>query len=713
MASGLDDLEYLSPDFDLSSLTVPRLRAILVRHDISYPSSAKKAQLISIFEKEVLPKAKKLLRDRDLVRRTSAGITDMSSQSNFEANGDEDEIDDRESMPPPPTPSTVGSRRGRSRPSTRASTADTEDSTLLQATPRRRGRPSRSTRASEADTADENLATPVITQETPQPRSTARKTRRSEALPSYDGHVEHTPSVKTDSRAGSVFSDENPFQSGSSPTSHEQTPRTRTISRERKRKSTPRVSGDSTLLAEHRGKRDSTRPIKIKQEEDAITPRKSTFEFSVSRLRTATPQSEDESESEAGEEFTPDEQLALETANAQSRSVARHRQSEISWRLPTLVLALLLSGFGAWWRQEKFEIGFCGVGKPRWSLADTNVPEWANVLEPQCEPCPPHAFCFDNLKIECENGFVRQYHPLSINGWLPIPPQCEVDNAKSDRIIAVANKAVQELRGQRAKYECGDADGAKTPFVSEVDLKKAVEHQRHGKSRVKMSDAEFDDLWASAMGELVSREEITTSEGASSRAFASNSLAKLPIICAFRRHLRLSLIAYRLPILLLVLTIAGLAYIRAEFIARRADIARVPELVGTTLDRLSTQAALHRRGEAPEPWIAIGQLRDDVLRSELRGNRRERLWKRVQAVVEGNANVRAAVRESRSGDVARAWEWVGSSLGSHLDSVRRESGRVRFSVSPGDETSPAGNEDMSTLRSPRESRKWDEGRPIY
>lgn len=528
MASSLDDLDYLAPGFDLTSLTVPRLRAILVSHDVSYPSSAKKAQLISIFEQEVLPKAKKLLRDRERVRRTSAGITDMSSQSNSDANGDagDDDRYDRDSIPPPPqTPSvastTGGTRRGRSRPSTRASTVDTEDSAaLLQPTPRRRGRPSKSTRGSAgADTMDDhNLATPVATEPTPQRRSTAaRKSRKSEAvlLPSYDEAeeaIEYTPSV-AGSRSGSVFTDENPFQSGSSPTSYEQTPRARTVSGERKRRSTPRVSAESNYVAEHRSKRESGRPVRIKQEDDVTTPRRSTFEFPISRLRTASPKLEEESEEEAeeeeaGEEFTPDEQLALETAQAESRAVTRHRQANISYKLPSIVLLLLLSGFSAWWRQEKVEIGFCGVGKPRWSLANTNVPEWANVLEPQCEPCPPHAYCFENFEVKCEHDFVLQHHPLSLNGLIPIPPECQPDSEKNNRVLSVANKAVEELREQRAKYECGDSEEATTPFLSEPELKQAVVNQR----RVKMSDSEFDDLWESAIGELVSREEITTSE---------------------------------------------------------------------------------------------------------------------------------------------------------------------------------------------------------
>lgn len=161
------------------------------------------------------------------------------------------------------------------------------------------------------------------------------------------------------------------------------------------------------------------------------------------------------------------------------------------------------------------------------------------------------------------------------------------------------------------------------------------------------------------------------------------------------------------------MAVAGLGYLRAQILARRSDIARVPELVGTTLDRLSTQAALHARGEASEPWVSIGQLRDDVLRSELRGSRREELWKRVRGVVESNANVRAAVREGRGGDVARVWEWIGG-LGNHLGGVRRESGRVRFSLSPGEEILPDDKDDERILaRSPRESRKWGEGRPVY
>ena len=149
----------------------------------------------------------------------------------------------------------------------------------------------------------------------------------------------------------------------------------------------------------------------------------------------------------------------------------------------------------------------------------------------------------------------------------------------------------------------------------------------------------------------------------------------------------------------------------------RSDTARIPSLVATTLDRLATQAALHARGDAAESWISVGQLRDDVLRDEFSDKRRESLWKRVSAVVEKNANVRASVRESRSGDVSKVWEWIGSvGLLDESWSDRRSGGGKRVSFGGVvDEGTPDGGRDgtPSGGREMIEQRKWDEGRPLY
>ena len=158
------------------------------------------------------------------------------------------------------------------------------------------------------------------------------------------------------------------------------------------------------------------------------------------------------------------------------------------------------------------------------------------------------------------------------------------------------------------------------------------------------------------------------------------------------------------------------AYARYKFLASRSDRARVPGLVSTVLDRLATQAAINAEGRSPEPWISAGQLRDDVLRDEFSAARRENLWRRVKAVVEMNANVRAGVKEGRSGEVSRVWEWIGAVPA--LDDVYdRGVGRNRLSYGT------PGGQLRGESRSPqrfdgeevgeREHRRWDEGRAVY
>ncbi|KAE8356503.1 Man1-Src1p-C-terminal domain-containing protein [Aspergillus coremiiformis] len=507
-----DDLEYLSPDFDLNSLTVPRLRSILVSHDIPYPASAKKAQLLRILEDEVIPQARRLLRERERVRRTSDGITDMGSRATSVVSEFNDRRED--SMPPPPTPSTVstvtGGRRGRSRMSTRASTADFDDKNTpaTPSTVSRRTAPrseSKHLRTSEHEYRRDIPATPVAADTVTPRKSTARKLRRSEMTPSTEPEPT-VRSIKQESKEESVFTYDNPFQSGSSPAPWS----------DRKRKSGSMLPAESPVV--DKGLRARKSDVYLKQEDSTPVSRQSSFQFPISKLgsphKELEPAWDDEYESElsAGEEFTPEEQLALESEQADLWYPPNPRQQRkhgaASRAAPWAIIFLLFAGFGAWWRKEKIEIGFCGIGKPTWSLTETRIPEWANVFEPQCEPCPTHAFCYPNLEALCEHDFILKAHPLSLGGLVPLPPTCEPDSEKARRVKAVADKAVEELRDRRAKWECGelgdDGQGVEGPEISESELKQEVGRKR----RKGMSDAEFNDLWKGALGEILSREEV-------------------------------------------------------------------------------------------------------------------------------------------------------------------------------------------------------------
>ena len=69
-----DDTEYLQPNFDPTRLRVPDLRRILIFHDVDFPSSARKAQLVSLFFDNITPKAKVILEQKRRVRPSSEGI---------------------------------------------------------------------------------------------------------------------------------------------------------------------------------------------------------------------------------------------------------------------------------------------------------------------------------------------------------------------------------------------------------------------------------------------------------------------------------------------------------------------------------------------------------------------------------------------------------------------------------------------------------------
>ncbi|KFL61052.1 uncharacterized protein TERG_11937 [Trichophyton rubrum CBS 118892] len=504
-----DELYYLQPGFDLNTLTVPRLRSILVNHDISYPASAKKSQLVAILENEVIPQAKKLLRERDRVRRTSRGITNMPY--NGEPSGEpEEEVETVERR--------QRSRSRATRSSTRASTAESEyrATSPLSAAKRTTRGSSKHPRSSDTDMPenydDTPLATPV--------RPSGKKSRKSEAyLTPHASHYDNfeTPTgVKSEYTADTPFTDDNPFQGGSSPSN---SPKFRSPNSEYRRQ-----SGISRLseVEERRKRRSEVRtPARMKQEEDIQVPTRSTFTSPISHIE-GLPRFEESSDIEPGEEFTPDEQLALDQEqayNGRRRSVLRDRsrngQSSSGVFASWFVILTLLSGFGLWWRKEKIEIGYCGVGKTHWSLEDTNVPTWANIIEPQCETCPQHAFCYPNFEAGCEQGFVLKAHPLSLGGLIPLPPTCEADGEKARRVKVVADKAIDELRTQRAKFECGESDKETDEVVATPEITASELRDRVGSLRRKgkLSEEEFDSLWDASIGEITGREEVVVSTG--------------------------------------------------------------------------------------------------------------------------------------------------------------------------------------------------------
>ena len=534
MAASDDELAYLQPGFVLSSLTVPKLRSILVSHDVSYPSSAKKPQLIQLIEDQVLPQSRKILNARARTKRTSKGITDMpSSQESSTADTGEEE-EEEEEMPPPPVPAkTPRGRKSKATLAAEAAAAVPSEETTPTPTTVSRARTSgarKSTvkhqRTSDTDTDAEKI------------RPSARKTRKSQVpvivAPAHVQIDEPDLPVRSEHRekGESPFTHDNPFQSGSSPSADS---RRISGSSSRSRKSLGSAKEDRRKSGTSRRKTTSPNELVTEQEDGVTVPSRSTFEFPVTRIKA-----ERSDDIQPTEEFTPEEQLELVRERAakgysgselipsrQSTVIRRRRKpaSTVTKSVTWAVLLTLVGSIATWYRKEKIDIGYCGVGQPEWSLSNynTNIPTWMkDSLQPVCEPCPQHAFCYPDMEVKCEPDFVLKPHPLSLGGLIPLPPTCEPDGEKVRRVKAVADRAVEELRERRAAYECGEEVKQSDIMNAHDEVKTVVkagkpkleifeEALRHEVSKMRrkgMSDEEFNDLWQGALGEISGREEV-------------------------------------------------------------------------------------------------------------------------------------------------------------------------------------------------------------
>lgn len=584
-----DTEEYLQPGFDPATLTVPRLRSILVTYNVHYASNSKKSDLVDLFNTNIAPQASKILARRARAKRSSMGIVDAGepAQSYGTASGFDD-------LAPPSTKPRRSTSRQPREPVMQSAEVDAEvdedaGRRTRRASPRKRQTRSTSYQpqplpaqppASDTDTGPDVEAarkrpvssrriraqTPKVKLEPPEEEDTGLlPSRAPTASPSRSAHPrassrQHRQEASTDEET--TFTDDNPFQSGSSPlaaaSNAADVRRRRTVAAEPASAIKKRPSAVAAPSPDPFYSRRLTT--------DIVLPPSASSSFTLVNPTTPAPETDEEDEEEdeeeveasvlePGEEFTPEAQLELaqeeEAArqrNAAGRRAGKKNKAPATRRrgicsvlaTPLLVLLLtLLGAYGAWYRQEKIAVGYCGLGRLAVPLLaqqmeslegfvgdlvarlpepardvvqslDLHTPASLQVLiEPQCEPCPLHAFCYADLTARCESGYLLQPNPWSLGGLVPLAPTCEPDGERARRVKAVADKAIEELRDRRARWECGDLvddDGtpATGPAMDVPQLKEIIGDKRSKK----MSKDEFDDLWTVALGEIESREEV-------------------------------------------------------------------------------------------------------------------------------------------------------------------------------------------------------------
>jgi len=555
-----DEMEYLQPGFDPKSLTVPVLRNIFIKHEIDFPSASKKADLVRIFNNELVPQATTILTEYDKIKPSSRGIINAAEYGSI---GE---------------PVAESPRKRTTRRSARESvtTTDDEDRTTadegisadirasLGASTRKKRNTSpvkrtrKITPLPKEDSSPE--PEPVVIEATPRPK----KTRMSLAATPQLSSEPETPKVRVEAPSQEepkqevddepAFSSYNPFQRGSprSPGVDKDRRKTLPANTDSVRKST---SGSSRRKTDIMPSMKTPEPVVVVGPSSPIPasspPRASKVisvpiekfralspetrvandyiqhqEKAIERLAPMSQETDYGTEPEfelsqdqdlnPGEEFVPEEMDEVLQADARAQHLAmgkiarrrsrpaesQHTSGNILWAL----LATLIAGYFAWWRKEKLEIGYCGIGRAD-DLTRVDHPDWTTVLRPQCEPCPPHAICYINLETKCEPDYELVTNPLSLGGLVPLAPSCQPDSERLQGITTLTNEAVKTLRNRAAEVECGEVklQADENEGIRELDLKEEFYKRRA------VSDQQFNDLWHHALAELEQKEEVVVS----------------------------------------------------------------------------------------------------------------------------------------------------------------------------------------------------------
>lgn len=536
----MDNEEYLEPGFDANTLKVAQLRGILLKHDVDYPSACKKADLVALFNAHIAPQAERLRHATSIVLPSTAGMV------NARRPGDPE--------PEPPVEATPRRARRPTRGVTETGSEDEERPTRSERKTPVRKTPVRQSLDVYGDEAPPSTirgtrrssARPAPVYETP-----ARHTDKENDSDAASSTAETPFSSKNPFQSGSSpFVGRSPERSGrkSLPAASAK----RDSSRRKTDIATSLVAGGSTAnrrrtqgldtpryrsTYEDGRERDyapsaaSERKLERKssynhneyvpvyndgheQNYSAVTKparrserkSRSHTDYTPASRRTTyvkqeTYSDEDtgfEGEMEAGEEFVPEEAAEL-AASPPQELIRRNRTSNALVRpiksgvkMLWVLLLPMLFAYGVWFRKEKIDVGYCGVGglggytaphstfasaKWRKDTHESTEDTFADLIRPECEPCPPHARCYPGFQLECENDYIKAPKWISLGGLVPVSPECLPDTAKERRKSIMSDAALQILRESGAQQRCKErflSSDMPIEGVSEEDIRQVL-----------------------------------------------------------------------------------------------------------------------------------------------------------------------------------------------------------------------------------------------
>ncbi|KAF9179037.1 inner nuclear membrane protein enriched at telomere/subtelomere region [Haplosporangium sp. Z 767] len=633
---------YLHPDFDPMKMKMDSIREVLIHHKVKAPTGVvRKQELVDLFEKHIRPQAAALRSYYENIVPSEEGIIEVPRSSTTTTT--------LAFTPPESRTKPVRQKEPQSLASSTSSSSASKYTVI------RNDRSGFKWDSDPIDTALEKTKstrsdsrkyeTTVDTVQEEKPRKTSRRSNDERESSLNRASRRKIAEEKTKVRSEN-FSDENPFQSGG-----DSERRRRSKSRDSSRAGSSRSSSRPRRTRKKSRDRDSALMVR----DDVFNvPSQDSFSALLKTPRYSS-KALDRNDIDVGPYPTSPLQaksrrMAVATlpqprptqfeSNQAMRAPSSRKDRErvgANWSPMRLLILTALFVYALWYRQTRFDIGFCTPTNSSPSRKDLGTIQQhiAYWLYPTCIPCPDGAQCqTPESDPICPPNHVLRPHVFSFRNVIPLKPICVRNKAKEYQSTQIADVAESILRRRAGDEECKESrkPSASAELLARQrmtvgELKNIIESMKDSS----VPAIEFEEYWTLALMELG------------------------------RRSVRIAF---------------------EEGIGRRKEAKIINDLVANVLAKLAEQAHYCHIDPILYPDLFVPQihLRDALLADVHSPARRNELWEKVSAVVDMNANVRVSAQEVR-GEIHRVWEWVGATGVLSSKSPRSNLNNIRDDVS--------------------------------
>ncbi|KAG7839638.1 hypothetical protein KL942_003249 [Ogataea angusta] len=510
----MDSVEYLDPDFDPHKVTVPRLRSILIDRQIDYPSSAKKSELIQLYEEYIRPNAAKWLEEYKKSIETSVEIEEANSSPKKSAKSSRNSTPDkrsRRSLSPAPD-QTVPQKRGSE-----------------AATPRRKKLHRRNRNAEESAVSDDAESPTVSRMEEGKPNKSIKSPLSLEKFesesPVEEGDISdilaRLVSPKKEEPKQEVIETqmENTFEV----VENVQVPSFLD----------EMLAGPDRILDNDSGDDERTIASAAKTMGKELLSDHDSSDTEVEEVEVKVRESEvcevveidGEQQTETVETETTKETVTVIESPAEVESKPAQKRH---YKYALLLLPILSSLF--LYRSMALDVGFCGregeirsvrsylpTENPLWMQFANKADALLEQIKPQCVPCPEHAICKYDSKLECKSGYTVSRPWQSLLGLIPRMEQCIYDEKRLEKIKLMTEFTLDILRRKNGK---------------EMTLEELHNFLKATKS-AGMADEDFEEYWLRFVTEEISKEpeikvDFTTSSISIENKIPTQFLTRTP-----------------------------------------------------------------------------------------------------------------------------------------------------------------------------------------